>query len=90
MTRQYTYKLTEVLEPEEANVSSVHCPALPRCSSQGDKLEESLENIKEAILAMLKVGHTDGISIPRDTPDVVTERFDRYWQPILSLVCPLR
>ncbi|OHB40331.1 MAG: hypothetical protein A2069_05780 [Planctomycetes bacterium GWB2_41_19] len=27
----------------------VHCPILPGCHSQGDTLEESLENIKDAI-----------------------------------------
>jgi predicted RNase H-like HicB family nuclease len=27
----------------------VHCPALPGCHSQGDTIEEALENIKDAI-----------------------------------------
>ena len=27
----------------------VSCPALPGCHSQGDSMEEALENIKEAI-----------------------------------------
>ncbi len=27
----------------------VHCPIFPGCHSQGDTLEESLENIKDAI-----------------------------------------
>ncbi len=27
----------------------VHCPILPGCHSQGDTVEESLENIKDAI-----------------------------------------
>ena len=26
-----------------------HCPVLPGCHSQGDSLEEALENIKDAI-----------------------------------------
>ena len=26
-----------------------HCPALPGCHSQGDTLEEAIENIKDAI-----------------------------------------
>jgi len=28
---------------------AVHCPLLPGCHSQGDTLEESLENIQDAI-----------------------------------------
>jgi len=31
----------------------VHCPILPGCQSQGDTLEEALENIKDAIITYL-------------------------------------
>lgn len=31
----------------------VHCPILPGCNSQGDTLEEALENIKDAIATYL-------------------------------------
>ncbi|MCF6148614.1 MAG: type II toxin-antitoxin system HicB family antitoxin [Candidatus Kuenenia sp.] len=33
----------------------VHCPILPGCHSQGDTLEESLENIKYAIHTYLTI-----------------------------------
>lgn len=32
----------------------VHCPALKGCWSQGDTIEDALENIKEAIAGYLK------------------------------------
>ena len=32
----------------------VSCPSLPGCFSQGDTIEEALENIKEAIQACLE------------------------------------
>ena len=32
----------------------VECPALPGCASQGDTVEEAVENIKEAIRGWLK------------------------------------
>lgn len=32
----------------------VHCPSLKGCWSQGDTIEEALENIKEAIVGYLK------------------------------------
>ncbi len=33
----------------------VSCPALPGCHSQGDTLEEALENIKDAIHTYLEM-----------------------------------
>ena len=33
----------------------VHCPALPGCHSQGDTLEEALDNIKDAIKTYLQM-----------------------------------
>ena len=73
MSRQYAYKLTVILEPEQDGGYSVHCPALPGCSSQGDSLKEALENIKEAILGVLKVRQEEAMFIPRETPEIVTE-----------------
>ena len=37
----------------------IECPALPGCASQGDTVEEAVENIKEAIRGWLKAeyGH---------------------------------
>ncbi len=33
----------------------VHCPVLPGCHSQGDTLEEALDNIKDAIATYLEM-----------------------------------
>lgn len=33
----------------------VHCPILPGCNSQGDTLDEALENIKDAIATYLEM-----------------------------------
>jgi len=33
----------------------VHCPLLPGCHSQGDTLEEALENIRDAIVTYLQM-----------------------------------
>jgi len=33
----------------------VHCPILPGCHSQGDTLEEALQNIKDAIITYLEM-----------------------------------
>jgi len=33
----------------------IHCPLLPGCHSQGDTLEEAMENIKDAITTYLEM-----------------------------------
>ncbi len=33
----------------------VHCPAIPGCHSQGNTIEEAIENIKDAIRGCLSV-----------------------------------
>ena len=65
--------VTVILEPEEDGGYSVHCPSLPGCSSQGDTPEEALANIQEAISGVLKVRQQEGISPPKETPEIVTE-----------------
>lgn len=48
-------------EDEEVGGYVVSCPSLPGCFSQGDTIEEALENIKEAIQACLESLGEDGI-----------------------------
>ena len=65
-------KFTVILEPEEDGGYSIHCPALPGCSSQGDTLEEALTNIKEAIPGILKVLYQEGMPCPSETPEIIS------------------
>lgn len=51
----YTMHFKVVLEEdEEVGGYVVSCPGLQGCFSQGDTMEEALENIKEAIQACLE------------------------------------
>ena len=43
-----------VLQEAEESGFIVSCPALPGCHSQGDSMQEALENIKEAIEGCLE------------------------------------
>jgi antitoxin HicB len=65
--------VTIILEPEENGGYSVHCPSLPGCSSQGNSIEEALENIQEAMRGWLKSGQKHGEPIPEETPEIVAE-----------------
>jgi len=49
-----------VWEDEEDGGYVVECPALPGCISQGDTIEEALENIKDAIQGWLEVATERG------------------------------
>ena len=47
-----TFKV--VLEPSEEGGYTVYVPALPGCVSEGDTIEEALQNIREAIEVYLE------------------------------------
>jgi predicted RNase H-like HicB family nuclease len=57
-----------VLIPEEGGGYSVLVPSLPGCHSQGDTLEEALENVKEAIELWIEDALEHGETIPEDVP----------------------
>lgn len=48
----------------------VEVPALPGCYSQGETLEETLENVKEAIQLYVEVLTEEGKPPPRDEETV--------------------
>ncbi len=66
-------KFTVILSPEAEGGYSVICPAIPGCVSQGNSLEETLANIREAILLCLEVRKDEGLPVPVETPEVVAE-----------------
>ncbi len=59
------YDFKVLLEPdEETGGYVVSCPVLPGCYTQGDTIDEALENIKEAILLCLEDIRAQNQSIP--------------------------
>ena len=51
-----------VIEKGEDFGYVVHCPAIPGCHSQGNTIEEAIENIKDAIRGCLSALDEDLIS----------------------------
>jgi len=43
-----------------------HCPSIPGCHSQGETLEEVIDNIKDAIRGCIEALGKDLITPPRD------------------------
>jgi len=48
-----SYKLSVVIEKDDYGYYA-YCPELEGCQSQGDSLEEAIDNIKEAIALYLE------------------------------------
>lgn len=64
MSRRYTV----LLEPDlEEGGYTVTVPALPGCITEGDTLEEALENAKDAIRSFLAYLRESGKPIPEET-----------------------
>ncbi|MCG2712828.1 MAG: type II toxin-antitoxin system HicB family antitoxin [Candidatus Omnitrophica bacterium] len=53
-----------IIEPESGGGYSVHVPALPGCASQGETIEETISNIKEAIELYIWSLKEDKLPIP--------------------------
>ena len=66
-------KFTVILAPEPVGGFSVICPALPGCVSQGETVDESLENVREAIELCLEVRKEQGLRPAVETADLVAE-----------------
>ena len=48
----------------------VHCPAIPGCHSQGNSIEEAIENIKDAIRGCLSALDEDLISKQKELASI--------------------
>jgi len=66
-------KFTVVLAPEAGGGFSAICPALPGCISEGDSREDTLANIRDAIVLCLEVRKQEGHPGPVETPEIVAE-----------------
>jgi predicted RNase H-like HicB family nuclease len=63
LVKVYDFKV--LLEPDEEDGGyAVSCPALAGCYSQGDTVDEALENIKEAIILCLEDLQAENQPIP--------------------------
>lgn len=56
-----------VLTPDEDGGYVVEVPSLPGCISQGETLEEAIQNIREAIELYIESMVAHGEAIPDDT-----------------------
>lgn len=57
-------RFTVILEHQPDGGYHVFCPSLPGCRSEGDNLDEALDNIKEAMEVYLESLKAHGEKIP--------------------------
>ena len=58
------YKFRIIVEKDEDGIYIVSCPSLKGCYTQGDTVEDALENIKDAIKLHIESRKAIGESIP--------------------------
>lgn len=59
------YKIPLVLSPQPEGGFTVTSPLLPELVSEGDSIEEALENVKDALAAVVETYHDLGRELPR-------------------------
>ena len=67
--KAYDYKV--ILEPDETGGYIVICPSIPGCYSQGETVQEALDNIKEVILLCLEDMIAEGEEIPDSSQSLI-------------------
>ncbi|MGC1119801.1 MAG: type II toxin-antitoxin system HicB family antitoxin [Candidatus Methanofastidiosia archaeon] len=67
-----SYDYNVIIEPEEHGGYVVTCPSLQGCYSQGETIEEALENIREAILLCIEDPEAEGDEIPDPSKSLIT------------------
>ena len=60
-----------IVLPDETGGYVVQVPSLPGCYSQGETVDEALDNIREAIELYIEVLQEDGKEIPPDVPEPI-------------------
>ena len=58
-------KYRVIVEPQQEGGYTVYVPSLPGCVSQGETIEESMANIREAIEVYLESFKERGLSLPQ-------------------------
>lgn len=64
------YKIALVLEPQPEGGFTVTSPTLPELLTEGDTLEEALENVRDAFQAVLEIYQEQGRKLPEG---IITE-----------------
>jgi antitoxin HicB len=58
------HKLPLIFEPQPEGGFTVTSPLLPELITEGDTVEDALENVRDALVAVIEAYHETGKSLP--------------------------
>jgi antitoxin HicB len=78
------YKLPLVLEPQPEGGFTVTSPLIPELVTEGDTLEDALENVRDALAAVVEIYREEGKSLPQNL--VIADPTASVWaETVVSL-----
>ena len=69
------YKVPLLLTPQAEGGYTVTSPLLPELVTEGDSIAEALENVKDALAAVIEIYQDQGRSLPQTAAPCNWERF---------------
>ncbi|MBU7016226.1 MAG: type II toxin-antitoxin system HicB family antitoxin [Theionarchaea archaeon] len=78
----YDYKV--IIEPDETGGYVATCLSLQGCYSQGETIEEALENFREAILLCIEDLEAEGEEIPDPSKSIIATVMVDGWRFCLA------
>ena len=79
MADQTIYKLPLVFEPQPEGGYTVTCPILPELITEGDTIAEALENVKDALLAVVETYQDMHRPLPPALKQIALDRSAPFW-----------
>lgn len=84
-----TYTFRVIIEPDEKNTYHGYVPSLPGCHTWGESIDETRENLKEAIIC-----HTQGllkdnqlVPLEEDNLELIQTFTEKEFMPEPELAC---
>ena len=79
MTEKLLYKLPLVFEPQPEGGYTVTCPILPELITEGDTVAEAIENVGDALLAIIEAYEELGRHLPPALRHAAFDRQTPFW-----------
>lgn len=85
MEKTVTFRITIILKPQPDGVFTVNCRELPELITEGDSVEEALENAIDAFMATLELYE----DYNRELPSEICVKDTVYLKPKITTVTPI-